>query len=91
MLFGAFFVYAGMKLKTWDWNDFKIRKKPKIYHLTKIFSADQLFNNSRNVGEKVFHVIERQILLRILIDYYSIHLHGFRKPKSLDVLKEVFS
>ena len=40
---------------------------------------------------KTFHVIERQILLKILIDYYSFHLEGFRKPKSLDVLKEVFS
>jgi len=40
---------------------------------------------------KTFHIIERQLLLKILIDYYSFHLEGFRKPKSLDVLKEVFS
>jgi DNA repair protein RecO (recombination protein O) len=40
---------------------------------------------------KTFHVIERQLLLKIIIDYYSFHLEGFRKPKSLDVLKEVFS
>jgi DNA repair protein RecO (recombination protein O) len=39
---------------------------------------------------KTFHIIERQLLLKILIDYYSFHLEGFRKPKSLDVLKEVF-
>ena len=42
-------------------------------------------------NQKIFHVIERQIVLRILIDYYSFHLDGFKKPKSLDVLKEVFS
>jgi len=48
---------------------------------------DLKFDNS----QKIFHVIERQILLKILIDYYSFHLDGFRKPKSLDVLKEVFS
>ncbi|WP_343615318.1 DNA repair protein RecO [Flavobacterium sp.] len=41
--------------------------------------------------QKVFHVAERQILLKILIDYYSLHLEGFKKPKSLDILKEVFS
>jgi DNA repair protein RecO (recombination protein O) len=41
--------------------------------------------------QKVFHVIERQIVLKILIDYYSFHLDGFKKPKSFDVLKEVFS
>lgn len=41
--------------------------------------------------QKTFHVIERQILLKILIDYYSLHLDGFKKPKSLEVLKEIFS
>ena len=41
--------------------------------------------------QKTFHVIERQIVLKILIDYYTFHLDGFRKPKSLEVLAEVFS
>jgi DNA repair protein RecO (recombination protein O) len=45
------------------------------------------FDNS----QKVFHVIERQLVLKILIDYYSYHLDGFKRPKSLEVLKEVFS
>jgi DNA repair protein RecO (recombination protein O) len=40
--------------------------------------------------EKSFQVRERQLLLRILIDYYRIHLDGFKKPKSLEVLKAVF-
>jgi DNA repair protein RecO (recombination protein O) len=42
-------------------------------------------------NQKVFAGTERQILLKILLDYYTIHLDGFKKPKSLDVLKEVFS
>jgi len=42
-------------------------------------------------NQKVFHVLERQLLLKILIDYYSYHLDGFKKPKSLEVLKEVFA
>lgn len=41
--------------------------------------------------QKVFAGTERQILLKILLDYYSAHLDGFKKPKSLEVLKEVFS
>jgi DNA repair protein RecO (recombination protein O) len=41
--------------------------------------------------KKIFHVIERQLLLKILIDYYTFHLDGFKKPKSLDVLREIFS
>jgi DNA repair protein RecO (recombination protein O) len=48
---------------------------------------DLKFNND----QKKFHSIERQILLKNLIDYYSFHLDGFRKPKSVEVLKEVFS
>lgn len=43
-------------------------------------------NNTRS-----FHVNERQALLKILLDYYAFHLDGFRRPKSLEVLKEVFS
>lgn len=42
-------------------------------------------------SKKVFVSSERQLLLKIIIDYYSIHLEGFKKPKSLDVLKEVFA
>ncbi|AWI24956.1 DNA repair protein RecO [Flavobacterium pallidum] len=42
-------------------------------------------------SQKAFHVSERQTLLRILVDYYSLHLDGFKKPKSLEVLRAVFS
>ena len=38
-----------------------------------------------------FASVERQLLLKILLDFYAVHLDGFKKPKSLDVLKEVFS
>ncbi len=32
----------------------------------------------------------RKIILNILLDYYELHLPGFKKPKSLNVLNEVF-
>jgi|SRR6218665_2593837 len=41
--------------------------------------------------QKVFSANERQALLKILLHYYTIHLDGFKKPKSLEVLKEVFA
>jgi DNA repair protein RecO (recombination protein O) len=44
-----------------------------------------------DTDQKVFHVIERQLVLKILINYYMYHLDGFKKPKSLDILKEIFS
>jgi DNA repair protein RecO (recombination protein O) len=58
-------------------------------HETNLFK--KLINLKFDNDQKTFHVIERQIVLKVLIDYYSIHLDGFKKPKSLDVLKEVFS
>jgi DNA repair protein RecO (recombination protein O) len=58
-------------------------------HETQLFKklVDLKFENN----QKTFHVTERQIVLKILIEYYSLHLDGFKKPKSLEVLKEVFS
>lgn len=34
---------------------------------------------------------ERQVVLKIIIQYFELHLDGFRKPKSLQVLETVFS
>lgn len=58
-------------------------------HETHLFK--KLISLKFDNDQKTFHVIERQIVLKILIDYYTLHLDGFRKPKSLEVLKEVFS
>lgn len=58
-------------------------------HETNLFK--KLIDLKFDTDQKTFHVIERQLLLKIVIDYYSFHLQGFKKPKSLDVLKEVFS
>lgn len=58
-------------------------------HETHLFK--KLIDLKFDSNQKIFAGIERQILLKILLDYYSIHLVGFKKPKSLDVLKEVFS
>jgi DNA repair protein RecO (recombination protein O) len=51
----------------------------------------KLINLRFDNAQKIFSVTERQILLKILIDYYSFHLDGFKRPKSLEVLREIFS
>ena len=38
-----------------------------------------------------FSATNRQTILSILIQYFELHLSGFKKPKSLTVLKAVFS
>lgn len=55
---------------------------------TRLFKKLMTLKFDNNI--KTFHVSERQALLKILLDYYSFHLTGFKKPKSLEVLKEVF-
>ena len=58
-------------------------------HETNLLKKALLLKFDNN--HKIFNGVERQTLLNILLDYYAIHLDGFRKPKSLEVLKEVFS
>lgn len=58
-------------------------------HETNLFK--KLINLKFDSTHKIFHVIERQLVLKMLIDYYTIHIDGFKPPKSLEVLKEVFS
>ena len=55
------------------------------------FLFKKLIDLKFDSDQKVFAGIERQVLLKILLNYYLMHLDGFKKPKSLDVLKEVFS
>jgi DNA repair protein RecO (recombination protein O) len=38
-----------------------------------------------------FNATNRQSILTILIQYFELHLSGFKKPKSLNVLKSVFN
>lgn len=38
-----------------------------------------------------FNIHSRQRLIEIIIDFYELHLVGFRKPKSIQVLKKLFS
>ena len=38
-----------------------------------------------------FNAANRQDVLTILIQYFELHLSGFKRPKSLNVLKAVFS
>jgi len=38
-----------------------------------------------------FNASNRQAVLSILIQYFELHLEGFKKPKSIAILKSVFS
>ncbi|WP_047247088.1 DNA repair protein RecO [Maribacter thermophilus] len=66
--------------------------------LNPIISGENLlfFKSFLGINFEAIHTIKmkktnRQELLRSLVLYYELHLEGFRKPKSLAVLNEVFS
>ena len=42
------------------------------------------------IGQLGLNSRSRNIMIDILLDYYELHLPAFKKPKSLNVLKEVF-
>ena len=46
--------------------------------------------NFDTIDSVKFNSKSRQQVLSILIQYYELHLNGFRKPKSLEVLKTLF-
>lgn len=47
----------------------------------------QLKISSNNL---IFTVYERQVLLKIILDYFSVHLDTYKVPNSIDVLRAVF-
>lgn len=54
------------------------------------------FKKLLGINFEVLHTIDfsatnRQTVLSILIQYFELHLGGFKKPKSLAILKSVFS
>lgn len=45
------------------------------------------FDGLHTVG---FSAVNRMALLEVLIEYFELHLQGFKKPRSLSILNEVF-
>ena len=42
-------------------------------------------------SKNTFNQSQRSLLLEIIVKYYQIHTNNFKKPKSLQVLHELFS
>jgi DNA repair protein RecO (recombination protein O) len=58
----------------------------KLTQFNRLLGID--FDDVENIS---FHKSERQVVLQIIIRYFELHLDGFRKPKSLNILEAVFS
>lgn len=51
----------------------------------------KLLSQNFESQSKTFNNLERQTLIKILIEYYTLHISGFRKPKTLEILQEIFA
>jgi DNA repair protein RecO (recombination protein O) len=69
-------------------------KQPKKHTVTgnKLIQFKKLLGINFDVLHNVdFNASSRQEVLSILIEYFELHISGFKKPKSINVLKSVFS
>ena len=57
-----------------------------FYQFKKLLGIN--FDGIDNVS---FSKQERQLVLKIIIRYYELHLEGFKSPKSVQILETVFS
>ncbi len=56
-----------------------------------LYAFKKLLNiNFDAISEVSFNKQERQIVLKMIIQYFELHLNGFRTPKSLSILETVF-
>lgn len=60
-------------------------KSQRVANLKEFFGIDFDKSNEINLTK-----IERSDLLTLLLQYYQLHLHGFKNPKSLVVLNQIF-
>lgn len=66
-------------------------------HAANCFDGEEtfLFKRLLHLGfesdQKVFSSRDRKALLTLLMKYYETHFSAFKKPKSLEILKEVFT
>jgi len=93
--FLGFYPEKNQDLLYFDLEDGKFTNKIKSNNYItgeKLKSFNMLLGTNFDVlNELNFNKKTRQDLLEILIQYFELHLPGFRKPKSLEVLKTVFN
>ncbi|MCF6180616.1 DNA repair protein RecO [Lutibacter sp.] len=71
---------------------FTSKKKAQVIFGENLIQFKKLLGINFDALSKInFSSTNRQNVLNMLIQYYELHLSGFRKPKSLPILKSVFN
>ena len=85
---------AGKEMEYFDLMEGKFSNRSTFFTISGeklILFRKMLGINFDTVHNTVLNASERHVILSLLIEYFELHLSGFKKPKSLNVLKTVFS
>jgi len=86
---------ANTNLSYFDLSEGKFYRHPPRYNYVTgldLIAFKKLLGINFEALDKVeFNAKSRQQVLTILIQYFELHLSGFKKPKSLTVLKSIFN
>ena len=63
----------------------------KAYAQEPVIPVAKKVVNFDDLDKIEFNALSRQRILQVLIQYFELHLSGFKTPKSVEVLKVVFS
>ncbi len=74
----------------WQEAEFTNVHSASCFDINESYLLKRLLELSFNSDQKIFSSQDRKSLLDQLIKYYEVHSSAFRKPKSLEILKEVF-
>ena len=89
--------YPEMNLLNYNYFDLEEGVFVKTKPLNNSISGEKLIlfksligTNFDVIGQLGLNSRSRNIILDIILDYYNLHIPAFKKPRSLNVLKEVF-
>lgn len=93
--FGFYPDATNAAMSYFDLQDGQFIPEPSLHPLMSGIQLDH-FRTLLGTNFDAIHTIrmnklERQELLQKLVLYFELHLHGFRKPRSLAILNEVFN
>lgn len=59
---------------------------PQVEYFKRFFSV-----NTKNLNDIKLTKDDRKLVLELILTYYSFHVQGYHKPKSLAILNQLFN
>ena len=72
-------------------NSVVIRRTVRIFHLKLELLKPFLGTKFDTTMTQELNSLQKHELLNMILDYFKLHLHAFKHPRSLTILNQVFS